>query len=65
MKEIALPKTATVRDWAGVIPRVNAEKTPIASPIPRLAGVTAIIIEIVPIDVKNKASIKLISIPKT
>jgi len=64
-RETARPNSAAERDCAGVIPIVAAEKTMIASLIPKLAGVTASKIPSEVIEVKNKDFVKLISIPKT
>ena len=60
-----LDKMAADREYIGEIPIVCAEKTVIASEIPRFAGVNEITKAIPPIEAKNKVFMKVICIPKT
>lgn len=60
---ITRPIIAAVRDCAGVMLIINAEKTPTASLIPRPPGVIEIKITKLPIQERNKAWKKGILIP--
>ena len=65
IRDTALPRSATERDCVGVMPIVRAEKTAIASFIPKPAGVIATMIPREPIDIQNKHSASPTSIPNT
>ena len=62
---INLPRIAADKECTGEIPIVCAEKTVIASEIPRFAGVNEMISETPPIELRNNVFMKLICIPKT
>ena len=59
-----LPRIATEREVAGVIPKIKAEKTATVSETPRLPGVNWIKIVMLPIVAKNNPWIKCRFIPK-
>ena len=59
----ALPIIEVVKDCAGVMPIIEAKKTPIASVIPKPPGVIETRIERLPTEVMNKACEKPRFIP--